>query len=182
MKSTDKRKAHFYKEPLLCVKGKFCSSIRKAYLVPNDFVQTAQVDGPFVCAIFRNFNGWGGKVRFGWLLLKDLNPIRNKLRISDLTGSWWQAPCDNNDDCGIFISADKTNNFEIDISGHLHERPSDIFNVQSIKELPGKLILLGTESGDDTTTELELSYDNNRSKPGTILIKGSDIFQGEYYK
>ena len=66
------------------------------------------------------------------------------------------------------------------ITCHLHERPSNLFDVQSIKELPGKLLQSGTESGADGTTVLELIYDDNSLKPGTIIIKGSDIFQGEY--
>ena len=170
------------KEPKVCEKGKVCRSIRKAHLVTNNFVETAQIDGRFVCAVYRAFDGWGGKETVGWLLLDDLNPIRSKLEINDLIGNWTQMNCGAGDDCGISISVDKDKKLEMYIDSHLHSRPGFVFFVETIKELPGKFLLTGTTGDESDKTILALVYDDLDLEPGTISLSGDYFFDGVYRK
>jgi hypothetical protein len=182
VKSAHNSKSYFYKEPIMCEKGKECRSIRKAYLVSDNFVQTAQIDGRFVCAIYRAFDGWGGKPTVGWLMLDDLNPVRDRIELKDLIGSWTQMKCGAGDDCGISISADKDNKLEVNIDSHLHERPFAIFNVETIKISSDKLLLTGSMGGESDKKTLELLYDSPGLEPGTVSLSGDDFFDGVYRK
>jgi hypothetical protein len=182
VKSSLTGKAYFYKEPKACETGKKCHSIRKAYLIANDFVQTGPIKGQFVWAVFRDFDGYGGRETAGWLLLDDLNPIRKKLELKDLTGDWTQMNCEAGDDCGISISVDKNNKFEIFIDSHIHEHPGFSFFVDSIKMLQGKFLLTGMLGGESNKQTLELVYDSPDLEPGTISLSGDEFFNGVYLK
>lgn len=81
-------KAYFYtKSPICELPDGSCKTASKAYLVKNNFVQTAHTEGSFTCAVFRNFDGGGGKKTVGWMLNTNLTSPKKKLERADLIGS-----------------------------------------------------------------------------------------------
>lgn len=175
-------KAFFFQEPRDCGSSQTCAWQRKAYLLTGNFVQTAQMQGSFVCAIFRNYNGWGGRKTIGWLPLSALAPIRAKLERKDLQGSWYQAPCNEDDDCGIDISEDNGKRLSVSILSHIHSHPGAIFTISDIKEQPGKLVITGMAAGEEKPQKIEIIYDSKELEPGTILLRGDETFGGVYHR
>lgn len=175
-------KAFFFQEPRDCGSSQTCAWQRKAYLMPGNFVQTAQVQGAFVCAIFRNFDGWGGRKTIGWLPLSALAPIRAKLERKDLQGSWSQVPCNGDDDCGIDISEDAEKRLSVSILSHIHSHPGASFTVSEIKEQPGKLVITGLTAGEEKPQKIEIIYDSKDLEPGTISLSGDETFGGVYHR
>lgn len=176
-------KSYFFSEPRICDQSKPCSWRRKAYLVPENFVQTAQVQNGFVCAIFRDFYGSGGRKTVGWLLLSDLEPIRTKPERKDLLGAWVLMPCpDGDDDCMIDIAEDEKKELQISIMSHIHSHPGISLDISAIKQEKGKLILTAIAPGSDSPETIELVYDAKDVEPGTISLTGDDSFQGVYRK
>lgn len=173
-------KSYFFREPHMCDAQKSCNWKRKAYLVPENFVQTAQIQNGFVCAVFRNFDGWGGKETVGWLPLADLAPIRATLEQADLLGSWVQIPCSAGDDCIIDITQSEKKELQISVISHLHSRPGISFDVSAVKQEKGKLVLSAVIPGEDETKTMELVYDSKDLEPGTISLSGEDFFAGVY--
>lgn len=174
-------KAYFYKEPVACENKKNCPSKKKSFLVAKNFVQTGEIQNKFVCVAFRNFDGYGGKKSIGWILQDELNPIRSRIERIDLKGSWTQMPCPAGDDCGISIS-EENGKLEVYVDSHLHDRPGSSFEVSSIMEPDGSLVLAGKISGEQKEQKLVIKYSDPDSEPGTISVSGVDFFKGTYYK
>jgi hypothetical protein len=175
-------KSFFYKDPIKCQNEKACSSKRKAFIVPKNFVQIAGEEGEFVCAIFRNFNGYGGKITQGWILKSDLEPIKNKLSIEDFVDSeWWSMKCSAGDDCMIIFSQDKKKKWELEVSSHLHNGPGMILQIEKIEEKEDRFeLFISTLSKDKTLTKVEIIFHQDHLEPGTILLKGDEYFNGVY--
>lgn len=181
VKKADSGRAYFFKEPKKCEKEK-CTWKRKAYIVSDNFVQTSNVEGDFVCVLYRNFNGYGGKKTVGWMQLSDLNPIRTKLERADLVGDWIQSECENNESCVISISENEKKLFDISGMSYLHNRPAEVMNITEVKEELGQLLLSGTVLADQKPRNMLLIYDAKDLEPGTFLVKDADDFSGVYYR
>ncbi len=177
----DSVKAYFYKDPIACESKKNCQSRKKAFLVAKNFVQTGEIQNKFVCVVFRNFDGYGGKKTIGWIMLDDLNPIRSKVERKDLMGNWTQMPCAAGDDCGLSIS-EENGKLEVFVDSHIHDRPGSSFEVSSISEPDGSLVLTGKVSEKEHEEKLVIRYSTPDSEPGTVSVTGIDFFKGTYYK
>lgn len=176
------KKSFFYKEPKKCIGWAACPSKNKSFLVKGNFVQTAQVENDFVCAIFRNFDAYNGKTTAGWFFISDLEPIRNKLERQDLIGSWNQIPCSEGDDCVIEITEDDKKVLLIEIESHLNQKPGAGLNVSTVKESSGALSLSGTEGSAVVVQPFQILYDVKDLEPGTIKLIGVKSFEGVYRK
>lgn len=176
-----KEKVFFYKKPTACKETAGCTIRKKSFLVAADFVQIGKLEGDFACALYRNFNGHGGKITVGWLLVSELGPIRKKLDRSDLVGSWSRIPCNDNDDCTIEIEEDEKKILSVSLNSHFNQRPAESLSILSVKETPGQLIL-ACQPGIDCKQFLSLDYDSNDLQPGTIKLLGSETFEGVYRK
>jgi hypothetical protein len=180
VKGSNKDKVHFYKDLRMC-EAKPCATMTKAYLLGENFVQTFQQKDGFVCALFRNYDGYGGKKTSGWLSLKDLNPIRQTLERKDLIGSWTYMHCPDGDDCVIDIS-EENKKLSVYIMSHLHSHPGTLMSITNVKEEVGKLVLVRSVEGVPSLDKIEILYDTLGQEIGTIQLKGEEYFNGVYRK
>lgn len=175
-------KAFFYKEPQICKAKTPCKNKKKSYLVKNDKIQIGDSSVDFVCVIYRNYNGWGGKQTKGWLLKTDLQEIKTKLNINDIEGSWYKEDCGGDESCIVTISKLADNQYEINGTSYLHDHPGMILTTKEVKMTDGKLSASGSIEGLEKNLIFEVIFSNESLEPGTILLKDADGFSGVFYR
>lgn len=180
--SIKSEKTFFYKEAKECTNNTLCPNKRKAYLVKKDLVQTGESSGAFVCALYRNFNGYGGKETSGWLLKADLEEIKTSLTVDQIQGAWYKNDCGGDDSCIVTISKNSQEQYEVDGTSYLHDHPGMILKTENIKATKGKLLGTGEVMGFEKKFNLEVDYSSEALEPGTILLINADAFSGEYHR
>lgn len=180
--SIKSEKTFFYKDPKECKEASLCPNKRKAYLVKNDLIQTGESSGAFVCALYRNFNGYGGKETTGWLLKADLDEIKTSLTVDQIQGSWYKNDCGGDDSCIVTISKNNEGQYEIDGTTYLHDHPGMILKTEKVLTAKGKLLTTGEVIGFEKKFDLEVDYSSESLEPGTISLINADAFSGEYHR
>ncbi len=184
VKSLSSKKSSFFKTPKACVgEESKCENRRPGFLVPGNFVQVAQSENGFVCVFFRNFDGYGGRLSFGWLAAADLEEVKTKLNTKDLIGDWTQMKCGAGDDCGITISEGENKALEVTINSHINDHPGAMITITKVVEASNKLELIGEVSGEaKTPKKMSLIYNAANLPPGSISLIGDESFAGVYLK
>lgn len=152
----------------------------KSYLVTRDFVQVlGQPEGPYSCVLYRNFNGYGGKQTLGWILQETLEPIRRKLERRDLHAIWNKSPCFD-DSCTIEIT-EMSGKPEIKLMSYIHDRPGSNYQVGSVQEFDGRLVLTHVEGSARAPKQMEIVFDQT-VEPGAISLSGFEGWAGIYHR
>ena len=166
-------KSYFYAEPIENKKN-------KSYLVARDFVQViGKPEGTYSCVVYRNYNGYGGKQTLGWMLTDSLEPIRTKLERKDLIASWNKSPC-SDESCVIDIAEEK-GKLQINLYSYINDRPSETYEVGTIKESDGHLVLSNLKGSSGGQKNMEIEY-KKITETGTILVTGPEGWAGIYHR
>ncbi len=166
-------KAFFYTQPLDKKKS-------KSFLITKDFIQVLGAPvGAFSCVVYRNYNGHGGKKKYGWVLTSTLHPLRVKLERKDLVASWNKSPCFD-DSCVVNIAEEK-GKLEIDIGSFLNDHPGQSYFVGKTQETSNRLVLTNFQGSDGAPEKIEIEFINTK-EPGTILLIGPDGWSGTYHR
>lgn len=152
----------------------------KAFVVANDFLQVLGTPvGAYSCVVYRNYNGYGGKRKYGWLLTSSLRPSRVMLERKDLSGSWNMSPC-SDESCVVNI-AEENGQFEVELSSYLHNRPSESYQVGKIKEIEKRLILTNLKGSSGAPEKIVIEF-GQTEELGTILLVGPEGWAGTYHR
>lgn len=152
----------------------------KAFVVAHDFLQVlGKPEGAYTCVVYRNYNGYGGKQKFGWVLTSSLHPARVKLGRNDLFASWNKSPC-SDDSCVVNIAEEK-GQVEVDMSSYLHNHPGESYQAEKIEESEGHWVLTKLEGSSGAPKKMEIEF-GKTEEPGTILLIGPEGWAGTYHR
>ena len=166
-------KSHFYLSPIENKKS-------KAFAVINDFLQIlGKPEGVYTCVVYRNYNGYDGKQKFGWMLTNSIHPARLKLERKDLFASWNKSPC--SDDSCVVNMTEENGKAAVDMSSYLHDRPSEVYQVGKIEESEGRWVLTNFQGSSEVPKKMEIEFGKTK-EPGTILLIGLEGWAGTYYR